>query len=86
MECKSKKNGENCVHVSSRKASHTHTLSLSLDNSHLLLLCIECRPDQASYLYFMSFAISILEHPVETVEVFVSVTEHSNFTLYYDYT
>ena len=30
------------------------------------------RPDQTSYLYFMNFAASVLEHTVETAEVFVS--------------
>ena len=35
-------------------------------------LSAQCRPEQASYLYFMSFAISVLEHHVEKVEVFVS--------------
>ena len=31
------------------------------------------RPDQTSYLYFMSFAASVLEHTVEAAEVFVSI-------------
>jgi len=34
--------------------------------------CTVERPDQESYLYFMNFAASILEHDVETAEVFVS--------------
>ena len=29
------------------------------------------RPEQASYLYFMSFALSILEYQVEKIEIFV---------------
>lgn len=31
------------------------------------------RPEQASYLYFMSFALSVLEHEVLKAEAFVSL-------------
>lgn len=31
------------------------------------------RPEQASYLYFMSFALSVLEHDIVKAEVFVSL-------------
>ena len=36
------------------------------------MVSFSCRPEQESYLYFMNFAASILEHDVETAEVFVS--------------
>lgn len=35
------------------------------------------RPEQASYLYFTSFALSVLEHNVWKAEVFVSSRQSS---------
>ena len=40
--------------------------------SDLLPLKIFCRPEQASYLYFTNFALSVLEHDVLKADVFVS--------------
>ena len=45
---------------------------MNMDSSILFVLLYIPRPEQSSYLFFMNFAVSIIDHNVEAVEVFVS--------------
>ena len=53
------------------------------------MFCLSFRPEQASYLYFMSFALSILEYQVEKIEIFVrdvhTMIELSSLTCCYSH-
>ncbi|CAI8015381.1 Myeloid-derived growth factor [Geodia barretti] len=64
-------NGVTCVFTYAAVGGTNEEWSMSMKKTGKTdYKCKVERPEQASYLYFMSFAISVLEHHVEKVEVF----------------